>query len=488
MKGSLRNPVNRRIGRLLTLATIFAVSTVYFLPRSADAKNLHVNNSGSPACSDSTSYQENSAARPWCTLLRAVRGNSDGDRNSPGVPAEAAQAGDTVLVSAGTYDYAGPAYVSGSWLGVFYDPINSGWPEAWIEFRADGVVTLTGNRSGAASMIGSNRAQYIKWTGFTLNQALSSYRGGLATANVDNVWFEGNTIIGQHTVWPNGDDNHPGLMIHGPRSSSCTGGISNITISNNSITGFVGGSGRNDSGITLYCLGENILIENNDIFDNQTGIYAKSNYVDNRNIVVRKNRFSNNRGDAIAMQAFSNWQVYQNIMVNNAAGFTFFNTEYFVGNTKPHHVYVVNNTMVGNLAGIYLKSLCQNMSDNHVVNNLIIGSSAVFTDNTACTTPENMGVDDVRFDWNFYGISGEFYNDFVASFATWQSRYGQDANSIYNTDPLFVDAAGGDFRLQPTSNARNAGQDVLDLDGDGDTMESVNVGAFVTGTDVIGAR
>jgi hypothetical protein len=336
-------------------------------------------------------------------------------------------------------------------------------------------------------MIGSNQAQYIKWTGFTLNQALSSYRNGIATASVDNVWFEGNTIIGEHTVFSHGDDNHPGLIIHGPRSGSCTGGISNITIRNNSISGFTGGSGRNDSGITLYCLGENVLIENNDVFDNMTGIYAKSNYRDNQNIIIRKNRFSNNLGDAIAMQAFSDWHVYQNIMENNGTGFVFFNTTYFVGETKPHHVYVANNTMVGNRAGIYFKWLCENMSDNHVVNNLIIGSSAIVTDNTACTTPENMGVDDVRFDWNFYGISGEFYQD-VASWNSWQSRFGQDANSIYNTDPLFVDAVGGDFRLQPNSSARDAGRDVLDLDGDGNTTDSINAGAFLTGTEVIGAR
>ena len=455
----------------------------------ANARILYVNNSGSPACSDSTSYQENSPSRPWCSLLRAVRGNSDGNRNSAGVPAQAAQAGDMVLVSAGTYDYDGPAYEPGHWLGVFYDPINSGRPEAWVEFRADGVVTLTGNRSGRASMIGSNQAQYIKWTGFTLNQALSSYRNGIATASVDNIWFEGNTIIGEHTVYSHAGDNHPGLIIHGPRGNGCEGGISNITVRNNSISGFTGGSGRNDSGITLYCLGENILIENNDIFDNETGIYAKSNYRNNRNIVVRKNRFFNNLGDAIAMGPYSDWNVYQNIMENNQSGFLFFNTIYFVGEPKSNHVYVANNTMVGNRrSGIYFKWMCENMSDNHVVNNLIIGSNAVSTDDVTCTTPENVGVDDVRFDWNFYGISGEFYQDFVASFATWQSSFGQDADSIYNIDPLFTDAAAGDFRLQPTSSARDAGRDVLDLDGDGDTTDSINAGAFVTGTEVIGAR
>jgi hypothetical protein len=469
------------------LTTVVVISTVWFVPQPADAKDLYVNNSGSPTCSDSTSYQENSASRPWCSLLRAVRGNSDGNRNSPGVPAQAAQAGDTVLVSAGTYDYDGPGYEPGNWLGVFYDPINSGRPEAWIEFRADGVVTLTGNQSGHSSMIGSNQAQYIKWTGFTLNQALSSYRNGIATASADNIWFEGNTIIGEHTVFSHGDDNHPGLIIHGPRANDCTGGISNITIRNNSISGFTGGNGRKDNAITLYCLGENILIENNDIFDNGTGINAKSNYINNRNIIIRKNRFSNNSGNGIAMQAFSDWHVYQNIMENNETGFLFFNTVYFVGETKPHHVYVVNNTMVGNRAGIYFKWLCQNMSDNSVGNNLIIGSSAVRTDDLSCTTPENMGVDDVRFDRNFYGISGEFYQDF-ASWNSWQSRFGQDANSIYNTDPLFVDAARGDFRLQPTSSAWSAGRDVLDLDGDGDTTDSITVGAYVTGTEIIGAR
>ena len=175
-------------------------------------------------------------------------------------------------------------------------------------------------------------------------------------------------------------------------------------------------------------------------------------------------------------------------MENNGTGFLFFNTIYFVGETKPHHVYVANNTMVGNTAGIYFKSVCQNMSDNQVVNNVIIGFNAIITDNSDCALPENMGVDDVRFDWNFYGISGEFYDDFVASFATWQSGYGQDANSTYNVDPLFVDVVAGDFRLQSTSSARGMGRDVLDLDADGDTTDSINAGAFLTGTEVIGAQ
>lgn len=487
MKESLCSPVSW----WKALAAVTAIFVVCLLPRPADAKDLFVNNTGSSACSDSTSYAENSAARPWCTLLRAVRGNSDGDRNSAGRADQAAQAGDTVYVSAGTYNYGGPAYVSPGWTGVFYDPINSGSPGAWITFAAVGTVQLTGNQSGRSSMIGSNQAQYIRWMGFTLNQALSSYRNGLATATVDNVWFEGNTIIGQYTDY-GFDDNHPGILIHGPRSGDCTGGISNITVRNNTVSGFTGASGRNDAGITLYCLGNNILIENNDISNNRTGIYAKSSYVDNNNIVIRKNRFYGNSGDAIAMQAFSDWHVYQNIMQRNGSGFLFFNTIYFVGNTKPNDVYIANNTMYDNTVGIYFKSLCQNLNNNHVVNNLIIGSTNIIgVDSPECTTTQNMGIDDVRFDWNYYAHSGHFYADDnysrIATFATWQSSYGQSPNSTNGVDPLFFDAANGDFRLQATSSARDAGRDVLDLNGNGSIGDPIAVGAYITGDEVIGA-
>lgn len=466
-------------------------SVLFLMAFGANAKELFVNNSGSPACSDSTTRANNSASSPWCTLLRAVRGNSDGDRNSAGVTSQAAQAGDTVYVSAGTYDYAGPAYTAGSWLGVFYDPVNNGTFDAWVAFEAIGTVTLTGNLSGNSSMIGSNQAQYIRWVGFTLNQALSSYRNGIATASVDNIWFEGNTIIGEYTDWGY-SDNHPGVMIHGPKDTDCTGGISNITIKNNTISGFTGTNGRKDNGITLYCLGDNILIENNDIFNNDTGINAKSNYIDNNNIFVRKNHFYNNSGNAIAMQAFSDWHVYQNIMENNGTGFLFFNTIYYVGNTKPNDVYVVNNTMYNNtVGGIYFKSLCQNLNNNHVANNLIIGSpSIIIVDSSECTTTENMGVDDVSFDWNFYVYSGGFFvNDattLIANFSTWQSSYGQSPNSFHDTDPLFVNPGGGDFKLQAGSSARDAVEDILDLDDDGSTTDLITAGAYITGNETIG--
>lgn len=488
MTKTIKRIRNLDFSAMMLIFKLITICTIFFSPFTADAKNLYVNNSGSPACSDSTTYANNSASYPWCTLLRAVRGNSDGNRNTAAVTAQAAQAGDTVYVTAGTYNYAGPTWSGDSWLAVLYDPVNSGTSEAWITFRAVGTVhlTITVGASNSAT-IGSRTGQYIEWNGFTINEANAAWRNGLVNVTVNNVRLENNTIIGYA-----GDiaDNHSGIMVHGPRSGDCTGGINNITIRNNMITGFRGMGGRNDAGITLYCLGNNILIENNKIYGNRTGIYAKSNYVDNENIVIRKNHFQDNTGDAIAMQAFSDWHVYQNIMQNNNTGFVFFNTIYYVGNTKPNDVYVVNNTMYGNTTGIYFKSLCQNLNNNHVKNNLIIGSTyGVYTDTIECTTTANMGADDVHFDNNFYGLSGNFMQNEAASsynWSGWRSTFGQDTNSSSGTDPLFVNAAGGNFRLQTSSSARNAGRDILDLNGNGSTTDSITLGAYITGNEIIG--
>jgi len=51
------------------------------------------------------------------------------------------------------------------------------------------------------------------------------------------------------------------------------------------------------------------------------------------------------------------------------------------------------------------------------------------------------------------------------SFSQWQSIYGYDLDSV-ETDPLFIDAEGDDFRLQACSPCANMGVYAGDLDGD----------------------
>lgn len=70
--------------------------------------------------------------------------------------------------------------------------------------------------------------------------------------------------------------------------------------------------------------------------------------------------------------------------------------------------------------------------------------------------------------------------------AAWQG-IGQDNASpaSITSDPLFVDAGAGNYRLQAGSPARDLGVDILDLQGGG-TSASIHAGCYVTGTETIG--
>jgi hypothetical protein len=64
-----------------------------------------------------------------------------------------------------------------------------------------------------------------------------------------------------------------------------------------------------------------------------------------------------------------------------------------------------------------------------------------------------------------------------------------DVNSIEGSDPQFVSpGAGGpeNYKLQAGSPAENAGIDRQDYDDDGNTTESINMGAYITGSEQIG--
>jgi hypothetical protein len=460
-------------------------------PCAVSAKILYVNNSGSPACSDNTTYASNSSTSPWCSLLRATWGNTT--RTGSSTSSQAAQAGDLVLVSAGTYQTTNfnnsqPVYL----------PANNGTLGNPIIFRAVGTVELTTTGAPGSDVyndgspiIGAwDSGSYSHWDGFTINQSNINYRGGYGLVEIrrDGVEVTNCNIIGAYQPrYPWGGDQHIGVFAQGGNDGPQLAGL---VIRNCRISGFTGGNGRNDSAITMYWM-DSAIIENNEIFDSQTGIYAKTSDYDSTSVVIRKNLFRNIAGDSVSMQSHANWRFYQNIF-RDGGGFSFFPAIYQNGTDKPRWDYVVNNTFDNTSYGIFFNDDggCAYMNNNHVKNNIFTntGSTMILSE---CIQTTDLNPDDVHFNRNSYGVFTNFFQlgegGTYYSFSQWQgATFQQDANSLTGVNPLYVNESANDFRLQAGSPVLSLGVDILDLDNDGNTSDTIPAGAYITGNEIIG--
>jgi len=117
--------------------------------------------------------------------------------------------------------------------------------------------------------------------------------------------------------------------------------------------------------------------------------------------------------------------------------------------------FFYNNTIYNSgTDGMYINT-SQNLT---IKNNIIdtVGDNHIEVD-------DNITGHDI--DYNLYGddIDTQFeWNDTPYNFADWKTNSSQDANSPAIADPLFTNAAGGDFTLQATSPCRNVGVDLGD--------------------------
>jgi len=112
------------------------------------------------------------------------------------------------------------------------------------------------------------------------------------------------------------------------------------------------------------------------------------------------------------------------------------------------------------------------------------------------------GVDVSAFDgdydlaYNFTDEFGSLYGVGYPSKASWVAQTGDETNTL-TSNPLLVNPSGGDFRIcrgngNPTvacttaSPAINSGRDILDLNANGSTTDTITMGAYITGTEIIG--
>jgi len=440
-------------------------------PVSIEAKTLYVNGTTG---NDSATYAANGESAPWRTIGRAAWGSTN--RNLPNAD-QAARAGDTVLVAAGTYTSVG----TGVRYDPVYNPVNSGTSGSPITFEAVGTVTFS-YTSGRGPVIGAYQRNYIVWKGFQIDEALT-----LSVPDTGPVVFWACTGGGAYnlTLDGNGDpgfgDNHPGIRLEG---------ATNVTIQNNRIHDFrtSGVNAANGNGIQTYH-SFNLTIENNEIYNNGSGIFLKANINNPTGInVVRYNRVYNVAGTAIIVHinaAGSGNRIYQNIVTNAAACVKLWQWD---ADNYPRNTTIANNTCHNNSAGLSFQGTVPSGAGNSFYNNIISTSAkAVYSENG---TTANASADRFNAAHNLYYSYSTFAEFLYVPYtlATWQGSLGQDTitPTSISANPLFTDISSDNFRLQPGSPALNLGIDVLDLNNNGSRADIIPAGAYISGNEIIG--
>lgn len=430
---------------------------------------------------DSVSYAANSADNPWRTIGRAAWGGVN--RNSPN-SSQAAQAGDTVIVRAGTYSASG----TGSRWGVAYRTANSGRAGAPIIFQAEGSVVLTLSSSrgpviGASGFDGPRR-DYITWRGFTIHEANAPSTpdtGPIVLAGTVGSTIEDCVVDGNGD--PGFNDNHPGIRIEGSHDVL----VRNCRISNVRTTGV---NGNNGAGIQIYHSG-NVTMEHNEIYNSGSGIFLKAPMDGSGFFNIRYNHIYNVSGSGIAIHrspnpANSPINVYQNVIRDTRTCVNIWTFDQ--GSTDPRNAKVVNNTLNNCEVGIGISGNLVNNA-GHIIQNNIVTNASDYAINFAGDV-SNLQRSRIYFEHNLYFAYRRFAIAYTTnhSLSSWKDAFNQDSTNpaSRDTNPMFVNATNRDFRLQTNSPARNAGVDILDLNRNGSTTDLISLGAYITGGEVIG--
>jgi hypothetical protein len=445
------------------------------LSATLEAKTLYIDaNTGN----DATTWAANGPSSPWRTIGRAAWGSTT--RGSPNT-SQAAQAGDTVVIAAGTYQsaLANPESGGNARWSVLYNPANSGTSGNPITFTANGAVFIQAATWGGP-VIGATGRNYIVWSGpFVIDEThirTVPDTGPVVFTSTTGSGIDGATIHGIGALW---GDNHNGVRVEN---------TDGVFIRNTTIDNFLATAGytRNGTAVTLYNA-DDTLIEHNEFFGCAAGIYIKG-VTDNtpqERTVVRFNIIRNMSFAGINLQQSSAARIHQNIIRDNAIGLYvggFANSAY----ERPVNDVVANNTIDGGGrgTGVYYNGV----SDNLRLRNNIYSSLA----QAHITEGSTIALSGVSSENNiYYSLSGNFASIVGTNYSlsSWKSAFSKDqaAPTSSTADPQFVNHSQNDFRLLSDSPARAIGVDLLDLDRDGAVTDIIPAGAYVTGDEEIGA-
>jgi hypothetical protein len=450
---------------------LYTVIIFFLMLNVAYAKTLYVD---AATGSDATTYANNAVDAKWATIGRAVWGQATRPVSYPGDnQAQAAQAGDIVLITAGTYSVPG----TGSRNEPAMLPVNSGTSGNLMTFRAVGVVeirTSDGVRGSLIGAYGASLGSYTMWDGFYFDETYALYS---ADSGVITVWNATGVQIINCEI--NGviayvADNHNGIRVEGSNT---------ITLKNNKIYGVRAQVGNeyhwNGAAFMLY--GNNgVVIENNEIYNCGSGIFVKGS--NNANVIARKNYvYDSGYGlrTSYTHPTTGTVRFYQNIVRDCIAGGTG-----IVAGEYSINVYAVNNTIHNCSNGMYFNT--GTGSSGYTFQNNIVSIS------TEAVNAGNLATGFFTNDYNDYFTATQWtLNSTVyGTIANWRTALGgvgagNENNSIIS-DPTFTNATTHDFHLQAGSAALTLGIDILDLDGDTATNDVIPAGAYITGSEIIG--
>lgn len=492
---SLMNRISTRNLRTIfskygkTSAATLGVLLAFSLP--THAATLYVNASTG---NDATTKASNSSSSPWRTIGRAVWGSTS--RGSPNA-AQAAAAGDVVLVSGGTYTTS--EAVNNRW-GVVYNPANNGTASQLITITCVGTCVL-GAPNANAPVVGAEEKDYIKWyadiaQGHSWRISAYGLESGSASTTQVNTAPDTGPVVGHGAVglWVEG------MTIDGGQQTDYTDNWNAVrlencntcTVRNNTIRSFRNQSNSiNGTGVTMYG-SANSVIEHNHISNVGTAVIFKDQTFTElqSGIRVRFNRFDGaDRCIAWSTTAEGRNYVYQNVCTNAMHGV-------LITKDGLSSDWIFNNTFHTLSAnGMYMATL--NGSSGRFWNNIIVnGPYVVQLDAGPMPAPSV-----INFEHNVYWNNARFYSgtDGTRTLADFKAAYAQDqaTPASLERDPLFVNASGGDFRLCTGSGApaasctgaspvRQEGVDILDRNGNGSTTDLIPAGAYITNNEVIG--
>ncbi len=381
-------------------------------------------------------------AHPGCGVDVAGREFDDVDQC-----ARVLQPGDTCWIKSGSYTRG-----IDSADGRPYQPLVPGTAAAPIRFRAYPGHTPV-FEGGSAWQLGvrTQLIHHVIYSGLRIRGALSIV-GSSEGSRVRGVVVEGCEISGGGGK---DDGNWSGIFVQWAED---------VVIRDNIVRDVRGApSGHGQKGISLFNA-RRTLVEHNFVANNpDEAIFDKEGGEDN---VYRRNVFSNNtvhlklnnQDDDSGVNNLRS-QVYENLFLGGSEGVRVL--------VEPRDWRIYSNTFV-DTAGVVVRSNSGPAPGGEVFHNIFFRSSL------GREHFESWNGDDrepVLMDWNFYTPGGLFIENRYASTRehTGLAAWSQATHPrVYDRasregDPVFVDAAHGDYHLAAGSPARGAGRAGEDL-------------------------